>query len=128
MKHISNDMWSRFETFLYKVLCRLFHGLHKEFSESGFQLVMQFMKFCVVGISNTSVSYIIYGFSLFVIRMVSGPLQYDYILAQVIAFVLSVLWSYHWNNRYVFKRKGKTERFGRHYLKPICRTLLQVCF
>ena len=32
----------------------------------------------------------------------------DYIIAQIFAFILSVLWSFYWNNKYVFKLSNKS--------------------
>ncbi|MDE5864126.1 MAG: GtrA family protein, partial [Lachnospiraceae bacterium] len=42
----------------------------------------------------------------------------DYIVAQVIAFVLSVLWSFYWNNKMVFVvEEGKQRSIWRALLK-----------
>ena len=35
----------------------------------------------------------------------SYQLSYDYVIANIVAFFLSVLWSFYWNNRFVFKVK-----------------------
>lgn len=62
--------------------------------------IWQFIKFCFVGVSNTLLSYLIY---VAVITMLKdSQLSYDYIIANVVAFILSVLWSFCWNRRYVF--------------------------
>jgi putative flippase GtrA len=34
----------------------------------------------------------------------------DYLVAQVIAFILSVLWSFFWNNKFVFKKDEDEHR------------------
>ena len=34
----------------------------------------------------------------------------DYLAAQVIAFILSVLWSFYWNNKFVFEKADNEER------------------
>ena len=63
----------------------------------------QFIKFCVVGMSNTLIAYLI---NMFILWLLTGiKWHYDYILANAMAFILSVLWSYFWNNGYVFKAK-----------------------
>ena len=55
---------------------------------------VQFVKFCIVGLSNTVISYILYLVSLLLFRGLGILKGYDYLVAQVIQFVLSVLWSY----------------------------------
>lgn len=36
--------------------------------------------------------------------------KYDYIISQVVQFVLSVLWSFYWNNKFVFKLRDGEKR------------------
>lgn len=44
--------------------------------------------------------------------------QYDYLIATVWGFVLSVLWAFFWNNKYVFKeREGEKRSFFGTLLK-----------
>ena len=65
---------------------------------SGFlALAKQFVKFGVVGISNTLLALAIY----YVLVLVFGI---HYILSNAIAFVISVLNAYYWNSKYVFKQ------------------------
>ena len=56
----------------------------------------QFIKFGFVGVSNTVISYGIY----VLLTCIGCP----YIISNIIAFVVSVLNSFFWNNRYVFKK------------------------
>jgi putative flippase GtrA len=70
---------------------------------------LQFIKFGVVGLSNTFISYAIY--SIFVY------LGVYYILASVIAFVISVLNSFFWNNKYVFKNENNRKGILKSLLK-----------
>ena len=58
----------------------------------------QFIKFGIVGVSNTAISLGIYYFLVY--------LGINYIIANTIGFIVSVLNAYYWNNRVVFK-KGK---------------------
>ena len=37
-------------------------------------------------------------------------LAWDYVAANVVAFIISVLWSFYWNNKYVFSRQDGEER------------------
>lgn len=61
---------------------------------------IQFIKFGIVGVSNTLVSYLLNIGVLFLLHgfHCSG----DYVIANIVAFVLSVLWSFYWNEKFVF--------------------------
>ena len=61
---------------------------------------IQFIKFGIVGVSNTLVSYLLNLLCLFVLD--KYDVTYDYVIANTVAFVLSVLWSFYWNERFVF--------------------------
>ncbi|MCI9477600.1 MAG: GtrA family protein [Lachnospiraceae bacterium] len=62
---------------------------------------IQFVKFGIVGLSNTLISYVVY--------LAGVRLGMHYLLASVLGFVISVLNSFYWNNKYVFQ-KGDEER------------------
>jgi len=66
-------------------------------------MFLQFIKFGIVGFSNTAIAYAIY----YVFLVYLGQ---HYIVANTAAFVLSVLNSFFWNDRYVFKRKSDEKR------------------
>ena len=70
----------------------------------------QFVKFGLVGVSNTIIGYLIYALSLKGMRLLNLWPSYDIYIAQFIMFVLSVAWSYFWNNRFVFKGNVKTKK------------------
>ena len=61
--------------------------------------IKQFIKFGIVGVSNTLLSLVIY----YVLVLFVGV---HYILANTVAFVISVLNAYYWNSKYVFKRSA----------------------
>lgn len=83
--------------FIYEALLKLFH---KEWPEEKWFIFEQFAKFAVVGLSNTLISYLI---NVLVLRMMSSlNATWDFYLANTVAFLLSVLWSFYWNNKYVF--------------------------
>lgn len=80
--------------------------------------LVQFVKFGLVGVSNTLISYLVengcYYWALS--SLAEGP---RVIWANVLAFVISVTNSYYWNNRFVF-RGGERLRLREHlktYLK-----------
>lgn len=84
--------------------------LHINLNESQRNALMQFVKFGIVGLSNTVISYVIYVGALFLFQKEQWLPTIDYLVAQVIAFVLSVLWSFYWNNKYVFQQKENQKR------------------
>lgn len=65
------------------------------------KLIIQFIKFGIVGVSNTLISLAIYYVLVFV--------NCNYIVANTIGFIISVLNAYYWNNKYVFKAKDKVK-------------------
>lgn len=71
---------------------------------------VQFVKFGLVGVSNTVVFYLLYAGILFLLRGVAW--KQDYVLANVIAFTVSIFWSFYWNNKYVFRQaeEGRRDR------------------
>lgn len=72
----------------------------------------QFFKFCMVGVSNVAFSYTVNVVTLLLINLVKPGLKYDYIIANIVAFLLSVYWSFFWNSRKVFhlKTRSKAQR------------------
>lgn len=64
--------------------------------------IKQFIKFGIVGLSNTLISYVIY------VALVH--LGMHYIGANIIGFLVSVLNAYYWNNKYVFKEQDGEQR------------------
>lgn len=64
--------------------------------------IWQFIKFCLVGASNTLISIVIYS----IIVYVGG----NYVLANLTGFVISVLNAYYWSSRYVFKEDENAEK------------------
>lgn len=69
---------------------------------------IQFVKFGLVGASNTLVFYLLYAGILFLLRGLAW--KQDYILANVVAFTISIFWSFYWNNRFVFKKAENSRR------------------
>ena len=73
----------------------------------------QFVKFSCVGVSNALVSYLIYIFAMLVLSACFADVEKKYLLAQLLSFILSVAWSFFWNERYVFSSRtdSKKHRF-----------------
>ena len=72
--------------------------------------LIEFVKFGIVGLSNTAVSYIVYVLTLQIFVLSGTRFRYDYFVGNVISFILSVLWSFYWNNKYVFMIKEGEKR------------------
>lgn len=80
--------------------------------------IIQFIKFGIVGLSNTIISYVIYAGGLMLFKKFDILPEYNYLLAQIIAFLLSVLWSFYWNNKKVFvPEEGKERSLWKALLK-----------
>lgn len=73
-------------------------------------LIKQFIKFGIVGVSNTLLSLLIYYLLIY--------FNINYIIANTIGFIASVLNSYYWNNKFVF---NKSENGN---LRPLIRTFV----
>jgi putative flippase GtrA len=64
--------------------------------------IIQFIKFGIVGFSNTAIAYIIYASLVY--------FNFHYLFANITAFFISVLNSFFWNNKYVFKNEASGKR------------------
>ena len=100
--NIGQALWNILEKLIHGILSVCFRIIGKELTEEAFEAFMQFVKFGIVGVSNTVISYALYAFSLILLKRIPQLDKVDYLIAQVIAFVLSVLWSFYWNNKMVF--------------------------
>ena len=82
--------------------------LFPRLSESKKNTFVQFIKFGIVGVSNTVLSYVLY--LLVILSFKRTDYRYDYVIANLVSFFLSVLWSFYWNNKYVFTIKAGQKR------------------
>lgn len=69
----------------------------------------QFIKFCIVGLSNTAIGLGTYYLFLW--------LGFHYMIANVLSWVISVFNAFYWNNKYVFKSSTT-------WLKSLFRTYI----
>ena len=60
--------------------------------------LIQFLKFCVVGLSNTVISLAVYYIILY--------FGAHYVIESILSFIISVLNAYYWNYKYVFNTKS----------------------
>ena len=87
--------------------------------------LIQFIKFGIVGLSNTLLGYVIYVVTLRILRAAQVFPEADIFLAQLVMFLLSVLWAFYWNNRMVFRAK---EGEKRDWLPALLKTYVSYAF
>ena len=125
MQNIGIALWNLIEKIASIVIKAIFRLFHKEISEETMNGFMQFIKFGIVGVSNTLISYILYVVSLLIFQKLNWFGKVDYLVAQMIAFILSVLWSFYWNNKMVFV---KEEGQQRNLWKALVKTCISYSF
>lgn len=117
-----DKLWNLIEAIMELFFVKL---LHIKFTEEQWEALVQFVKFGVVGVSNTVISYVLYTGSLLLMRQFSVFPKVDYLLAQIVAFALSVLWSFYWNNKMVFTLNDGEER---SIIKSLIKTYISYSF
>lgn len=116
-----NNIWQLIEKTLYFIVYKIFH---LKLADDKWGAFLQFVQFGIVGVSNTIISYLLYVISLFVLRTIEVSPKIDYLIAQFIGFVLSVLWSFYWNRKMVFKAdKDKVP-----WLQALVKTYISYAF
>lgn len=101
---------------LRTVMRMMSNWLHINISDTVIESLVQFVKFGIVGVSNTLISYVLN--ILVLLALSSFHVHWDYVAGNLVAFFLSVLWSFYWNNKYVFAlEEGKTRSIGKALLK-----------
>lgn len=99
-----------------KIIKKMVGLLHLNISNTKVDSFIQFVKFGIVGASNTIISYVIIISTLYLLKRFT--IRWDYVVSNFLAFVVSVLWSFYWNNKYVFAVKdGEKRDFKRALLK-----------
>lgn len=116
----SRTLWQLIERMMNYIFIKLFR-----LKEEQAQGLVQFVKFGIVGLSNTVVSYVIYIVSLMLFQKLEVLKNSDYLVAQIIAFVLSVLWSFYWNNKYVFTAEESEKR---NMFQTLVKTYISYAF
>lgn len=104
------DFWQLIRimiTFLFN------HVLRLKLSEEKLEVVVQFIKFGLVGVSNTLISYVVY--------LIGIGCGIHYLAASVLGFVISVVNSFYWNNKYVFAGNTSTKR---SWIKTFLKTFM----
>ena len=90
--------------------------LHIKITDEQAKTIAQFIGFALVGVTNTAISFAVYSLLLKFIPFFN--IGRNYIIANAIAFVVSVTNSFIWNNKYVFKKgSGETRSLALTYIK-----------
>ena len=84
-------------------------------NENLFKLVVQFIKFGIVGALNTLISLAVYYIFIFI----SDDL---YLIGNAVGLVAGIINSYYWNGKYVFADTGKRE------IKTFLKTFVSYSF
>ena len=86
----------------------LFKIIKKDLTDKKRQTFKEFLQFGFVGVSNTIISYLLYVVTLLLVS--KSGVKFDYIIANIVSWLLSVLWSFYWNNKFVFKKEEGEKR------------------
>lgn len=107
-------------------LIKLFERITKiNVKEQSLNTLLQFIRFGIVGLSNSIINYLVYFISLRLLRKSKILVSYEFYIAQILAFLISVLWAFCWNKLYVFKEKKET---GKTVLSELLRSYLSYGF
>lgn len=101
-------IWEFLINILHFILAKIFAFLKKDLTDENFAQIVQFLKFGVIGFSNNIIFFAFNLITLLALKKLS--LSWDYIIANFIAFTTSVIWSFLWNNKYVFKLNENEKR------------------
>lgn len=116
MSENENTKLNQADHLIQSISRKLLSVVGRDDHEKELQSLTQFIKFGIVGATNTILSYCI---NIFVLKILQPyHLEWDFVAGNMIAFVLSVLWSFYWNNKYVFiKQEGQKRVIWQALLK-----------
>lgn len=116
------------------VLSPVLKLFHKDFNDQQWESVFQFVKFCLVGVTNTIISYCLNALTLLLlaptelsnqVSIGSFAFSPDVEIGIAVSFILSVLWSFYWNNRVVFTLKDGQKR---NWFNALIKTYISYAF
>ena len=112
MENTAVQCWNAFERLLKFAVFKL---LKMKMSEKAWADLMQFIKFGIVGFSNTVIGYLIYVAALSGLRAAKLWASADIYVAQLVSFLLSVAWSFTGTTKWCSdRRRAKTETYSPH--------------
>lgn len=125
MKKAAARLWKAVEAVSIWCLSVLFLAFGRELTPQAKEAFLQFVKFGLVGVSNTAVNYLFYVGCLLLLEAAGLWESADYLVATAVGFALSVLWSFFWNNKFVFAvKEGERRSIGR----ALARTYISYSF
>ena len=98
-----SKVWALIEGLMRAVIGIPFKVLNNELTDELWERILQFIKFCMVGVSNLAISLIVY----YIFITINTKL---YIIGNAVGFIVSVLNSYFWNSRFVFKKTDEAAK------------------
>lgn len=107
MIKLLNKLWEILVFILDFIIRKVFRI---SLADAQWEAFLQFIKFGIVGVSNTLIHYFTYLICIF-----AGC---HYLIASVIGFLVSVINAFYWNNKYVFvKEENATRSLWQAFLK-----------
>lgn len=104
MQNLGVNLWNFLEHLGRVCIDAILKIFNKKITDEKWNSFMQFVKFGLVGVSNTLISYFVYLLFLFTLG------EDYYLVGNVVGFFVSVLNSFYWNDKYVFKMKDGESR------------------
>jgi putative flippase GtrA len=101
-----DKLWIIIENVMRLVAYKIFR---LKISEENWQKICQFIKFGIVGVSNTLIAYLVY--------IILIAFHIHYLIASIAGFFVSVINAYYWNNKYVFKHDNEPHVWWQTFLK-----------
>lgn len=107
-----------------RLIHTVFQKLEDNIEENKITLIVQFIKFGLVGLSNTAVSWFFYYLFLWIDENL-------YVVGTVVGGIVSIANAFFWNDRFVFKGgkrdwRSKLNRLGKTYVSYGGTSLLSV--
>lgn len=107
-----------------RITKRLFQRLGADSRDERKALTIQFIKFGLVGVSNTLVSWACYYFFLWINNEL-------YMVGSIVGTILGIANAFVWNDRFVFKGntgdwKSKLKRLGKTYVSYGLTSVLSI--
>ena len=107
-------VWSIIEKLVRVIIGGFLRIFKIELTEKQWDTFLQFVKFAFVGVSNFLISYIVYAVFL--------AIGCHWLIGSIVGFVVSVLNSFFWNDRYVFVQgEGEKRSKCMHCVRHLCR-------
>lgn len=117
MVKLLKKIWNKFKLLLRALIIKIADILNIKIEEAKLEAFMQMIKFGIVGVSNTIISYTTY--------VIVCLLGFSFHMGNIMGFIFSVLNSFYWNNKYVFKIEKNEQRL---WWKALIKTFISYAF